>query len=178
MDEVGIETERMWLIPVSQAHFDHHFRLDRDPEVKRFIDGGRPPVAAAVRASIDRAIGSRWSAFDKRGGAFLGWFAATPTDIGERELGYRLARDAWGRGLATEGALTIVDHAFSDRATELVWAQTMTVNTGSRRVLEKCGLRFVRTFFLEWEDPIPGSAHGDVRYELTRSSWEATRTPR
>ncbi len=51
----------------------------------------------------------------------------------------------------------------------------MTVNTASRRVMEHCGLRFVRTFFTEWPEPIAGSEQGDVEYALTRSEWERDR---
>ena len=54
-----------------------------------------------------------------------------------------------------------------------VWAQTMTVNEPSRRVLERSGLRFVRTFHLEWPEPIEGTELGDVEYELLREEWEA-----
>ncbi len=51
----------------------------------------------------------------------------------------------------------------------------MTVNTASRRVMERCGLRYVRTFFDEWPEPIDGSDEGDVEYELTRAEWERGR---
>ncbi len=48
----------------------------------------------------------------------------------------------------------------------------MVVNTGSRRVMEKAGLRYVRTFHQAWPDAIPGDEHGDVEYALTRDEWE------
>jgi RimJ/RimL family protein N-acetyltransferase len=51
----------------------------------------------------------------------------------------------------------------------------MTVNAGSRRVLEKCGMAYVRTFFGQWPEVIEGSEHGDVEYVLTRESWAAGR---
>ena len=47
-----------------------------------------------------------------------------------------------------------------------VFAQTMAVNLASRRVMEKSGLRFVRTFHLTWDDPIPGAEDGEVEYAL------------
>ena len=47
----------------------------------------------------------------------------------------------------------------------------MADNIGSRRVLEKCGLRPVRTFYYPDADLMPGAEHGDVVYELTRSDW-------
>jgi RimJ/RimL family protein N-acetyltransferase len=50
----------------------------------------------------------------------------------------------------------------------------MAVNLGSRRVMEKAGLRFVRTFFQEWPDDIEGAEQGDVEYALTREEWART----
>jgi RimJ/RimL family protein N-acetyltransferase len=47
----------------------------------------------------------------------------------------------------------------------------MTVNTASRRVMEKAGLRFVGTVHQEWPEKLPGDEHGDVRYEITRGEW-------
>ena len=48
----------------------------------------------------------------------------------------------------------------------------MFVNQASRRVMEKAGLSHVRTFHLQWDDPIPGTEHGEVEYEVTRAMWE------
>ncbi|MQS09322.1 GNAT family N-acetyltransferase, partial [Streptomyces alkaliphilus] len=112
-------------------------------------------------------------------GGFLGWFSLRPAhSTGLRpgdglELGYRLRPAVWGRGYATEGARTLVDTAFTDLGAERVVATTMTVNTASRRVLEKAGLALVRTFLEEWPDPIEGAEHGDVEYALTREEWSA-----
>lgn len=52
-----------------------------------------------------------------------------------------------------------------------MFAQTMAVNTRSRRVMEKAGLRHVRTFHPHWADPFPGTEHGEVEYELLREDW-------
>ena len=89
-----------------------------------------------------------------------------------RELGYRLRQASWGNGFATEGSKALIAMAFTDLGLRRVWAQTMTVNTRSRRVMERCGLRYVRTFFLEWPEPIEGSDQGDVEYELTKPEWK------
>jgi len=62
--------------------------------------------------------------------------------------------------------------AFRDLGAQRVWAETMTVNARSRRVMDRCGLRYVRTVHREWEDPIDGAQLGEVEYELTRSDWE------
>lgn len=49
----------------------------------------------------------------------------------------------------------------------------MAVNTASRRVMEKAGLRYIRTFHQDWPEPIPGDEHGEVEYALTKAEWEA-----
>ncbi len=54
-----------------------------------------------------------------------------------------------------------------------VVATTMAVNTGSRRVMEKAGLRYARTVYLDWPEPLDGNEHGDVEYRLLREEWLA-----
>jgi RimJ/RimL family protein N-acetyltransferase len=51
----------------------------------------------------------------------------------------------------------------------------MAVNGASRRVMEKAGLRYVRTFHQPWPDRIEGDEQGDVEYALTREEWGAAR---
>ncbi|MFG1950569.1 GNAT family N-acetyltransferase [Micromonospora sp. NPDC048830] len=182
---VLLETDRLRLRRFDPADADALVELDSDPEVMRFLTGGRPTPAEVVRAEVlprllrgyDRHPGlGRWAAVDRAGGEFLGWFALdAPTDGDgtQAELGYRLRRAAWGRGLATEGSLALVRYAFTTLGLRRVWAETMAVNAASRRVMEKAGLRYVRTFHLDWDDPIAGTEHGEVEYELLRAEWTA-----
>ena len=59
--------------------------------------------------------------------------------------------------------------------TDSVVAETVAINVASRRVMEKVGMRLVRTFHAEWPVRIPGDEHGDVEYAITRQEWEALR---
>lgn len=68
-----------------------------------------------------------------------------------------------------------MDRAFDLLGAQRIVATTMTVNAGSRRVMEKVGLRHVRTFFEQWPEYLEGAEHGDVVYELTREKWLASR---
>ncbi len=86
-------------------------------------------------------------------------------------VGYRLRREAWGRGLATEGGRLMVEPAFAAPYVEKVVASTMAVNTASRAVLAKLGMTQVDTYVGDWDDPIPGWERGEVVYELTRSAY-------
>ena len=54
----------------------------------------------------------------------------------------------------------------------------MTVNLASRRVLEKCGLTYVRTFLEDEQYAVDGADQGYVEYQLTRGDWEAARSSR
>ncbi|MGI8613286.1 MAG: GNAT family N-acetyltransferase [Nocardioidaceae bacterium] len=178
--DVFLETARLRLRRITAADAARLVELDSDPEVMRFITGGKPTSMAAIEHDVLPRLFEeyarfpllgRWAAVSRATGEFEGWFALRPTERGhgdEVELGYRLRRSAWGRGLATEGSRALVHKAFAELEVRRIYAETMAVNTASRRVLEKTGLTLVRTFHLEWDDPIEGDEHGEVEYELTK----------
>jgi RimJ/RimL family protein N-acetyltransferase len=167
-----LDTERLTLRAIRADDIDLLVALDADPDVMRFINGGQATSPAEVAAMVRDAHGHRWLAFERSGDEFVGWFALRPSDDRVRELGYRLRRTAWGKGFATEGATALIAAGFTRLGAGRVWAQTMTVNAASRAVMQRCGLRYVRTFFGDWGDPIEGSELGDVEYELRISDWE------
>jgi RimJ/RimL family protein N-acetyltransferase len=171
-----LETERLALRAITADDVDLLVALDGDPAVMRFINGGRPSTRAEVQDTVQRALGHRWVAYDRATDEFVGWFGMRPSKehARERYLGYRLRRTAWGVGLATEGSQALIAEAFA-RDTERILAQTMTVNARSRRVMERCGLRFLRTFFEHWDEPIGGGELGDVEYELAKPDWDNRR---
>jgi RimJ/RimL family protein N-acetyltransferase len=71
------------------------------------------------------------------------------------------------------GRLTaLIAKAFPELGMCTVHAETMAVHVPSRRVMERCGLRYIRTFRQDWPDPKPGDEHGDVETALSRSEWE------
>ena len=66
-------------------------------------------------------------------------------------------------------------HAFETVALQQVWAETMAVNTASRRVMRKLGMKHVRTELRQWEHPLPGSEEGEVTYQITAEQWAGLR---
>lgn len=177
-----LETGRLILREFTADDVELVVGLHSDPAVMEFLTGGTAQARTAVVEKVlpgfirDYPDRGAWAAFEKESGVFAGWFALSPVEGHDRtvvDLGYRLCRSAWGRGLATEGARALVDKAFGELGVERIVADTMTVNARSRRVLEKAGLRYVRTFFGEWPETIPGAEHGDVDYALDRSEWAA-----
>lgn len=182
---VFLETERLILRQFTAEDVELLVQLDSDPEVMRYLTGGPPTprevlehdhIPHYLQYHRESAGFGFWVALEKETGAFLGWFHFRPNEgdpADEPELGYRLVRSAWGKGYATEGSRAIIRKGFEEFGVRRVYATTMTVNTGSRRVMEKSGLSFVRTFFMDWPDVIDGSEHGDVEYAITREEWEA-----
>jgi RimJ/RimL family protein N-acetyltransferase len=182
-EQVFLETDRLLLRRFTKDDTDLLVELDSDPDVMRFLTGGRPTPREEIEAEILPAFLSYyeryagygfWAAIEKASGAFVGWFVLRPrkgAPIDEPELGYRLRAAAWGNGYATEGSLALIHKAFTELGAKRIWAGTMAVNTRSRRVMEKAGLRFVRTFHQEWPDRIEGEEEGDVEYELYKSDW-------
>ncbi|MEX1171719.1 MAG: GNAT family N-acetyltransferase [Chloroflexota bacterium] len=182
---VYLETERQILRRFTSDDLDDLVALDADPAVMRYINGGRPTPRDEMRDDYlphwlryyerGEAWGF-WATIERETGAFLGWFHLRPQKEDppdEPELGYRLIREAWGRGYATEGSRALIRKAFQELGARRVYATTMVVNESSWRVMEKSGLRYVRTFRADWPDRIEGEEHGDVEYAITRDEWLA-----
>jgi RimJ/RimL family protein N-acetyltransferase len=180
-----LETERMRLRRFTAADVDDLAALHGDPAVMRYIDNHTVPRAVIENQTLPGFLRDyrelppglgHWAAVGKPGREFLGWFGLCPASSrgldGGTELGYRLRPAVWGRGYATEGARALVRKAFTELGLDQVKATTMTVNTASRRVLEKAGLSLLRVFFLDWPEYLDGAEHGDVEYALTRAGWE------
>lgn len=182
-----LETERLVLRTFTEADVDNLFDLDGDPDVTHYLTGGRPTPRDEVQQSIlprflayyqDGLRFGFWAAVEKSTGDFLGWFHFRPragTSPDQPELGYRLRKSAWGKGYATEGSRALIDQGFAEQGVQRVTAETMVVNTRSRRVMEKCGMTPVRVFHQEWPDHVEGDELGDVEYALTRAQWERQR---
>jgi shikimate kinase len=184
---VVLETERLLLRQFTESDVDSLIELDSDPRVIRYLTH-RSPSPDAVRNKIlpgilrdyDRVPGfGTWAAIEKSTGRFIGWFELHVPEGGtgdEAELGYRLRADSWGNGYATEGARALIHRAFTELNVDRVWAETMAVNTRSRRVMARVGLKYLRTFHIKFDHPIPGTEHGEVEYELRRDQYSPAMT--
>ncbi len=179
-----IHTERLLLVPLADRHLDLEVELDSDPEVLRYISGRahtRDEVieSHAARMALGREVPGLgyWMAF-ATDGDFVGLMMLPPAhgpdqpdDPSVADLGYRLLRRYWRHGLATEGARALLRHGFETVGVRRVIAQTMAVNAASRGVMTAAGLTYVRTYFPEYDDPLPGSDQGEVEYEITQAAW-------
>jgi RimJ/RimL family protein N-acetyltransferase len=142
-------TERIALRRFVAGDAGDLLRLDSDPRVMRYINGGKPSTPAEIAAAMKRiprvyelypGLGT-WRAERRDTGAYIGWFTfkyvpKTP----EIEVGYRLLHGAWGQGFATEGASALVRYGFETLGLYRIIGVTHPGNVASQRVLQKAGL--------------------------------------
>jgi RimJ/RimL family protein N-acetyltransferase len=200
MSQPILRTARLLLVPLAERHLELEIQLDSDPEVLRYIAGRARPRDEVVASHARRmALANKvdglgyWMAFGTDGGGrgttpperedegdFIGLMMLPPAHGPDQpddptvcDLGYRLVRRYWRQGLASEASRALLRHAFDAVGQSRVIAQAMAVNAGSRSVMEAIGMRYVRTYFRSWEDPLPGAELGEVEYEMTREMWDS-----
>lgn len=186
MRDVLLETDRLRLRRFTEDDLDALAALDGDPEVMRHISGGIPRTRSEIAERILPAYIAYYDespefgffvAEDRRTGRFLGWFHFRPYkgDEAEIELGYRLIRDVWGQGLATEGSCALILRGFTTLDVPRVVATAFKANAASQRVMEKVGLRHEEDFLYP-EKYLPGwseDARRGVKYGVDREAWLA-----
>jgi RimJ/RimL family protein N-acetyltransferase len=168
-----LQTPNLTLSPCTPNDAANFIALERDPEVMHFLNGGAVDHANTDPSEVTFLMprGTEpyvWTARRKEGDAFVGWFCLFPESDRLAEIGYRLRRQDWGQGLASEGAAALVSWGFKVAGYDKVVACTAAANLGSRRVMEKIGMQHTRT--------IAGSSQDEVWYEVTRSQWAVSET--
>jgi len=153
----GQATSRLVFSHFDDSHIPGLFEMENDPEVMRYINNC-PPVpwkgyTEKIHAWFDQLAKNDprltyWAAHERLTGEFVGWFHLRPNARYDNhvELGYRLRRNFWGRGYATEGSRALLDRAFNELELRYVMAQTLEGNLASRRVMEKAGMQFECSF--------------------------------
>ena len=145
-----IETERLLLRRWREEDREPFYRLNSDVRVMEFFP------ECLTRAHSDSLVDRINEHFKKHGfGLFAADLRKDKTFIGFVgvavpsfkahftpcvEIGWRLAADYWGRGLATEGARAVVKYAFEELALDALVSFTVPRNIRSRRVMEKVGM--------------------------------------
>jgi RimJ/RimL family protein N-acetyltransferase len=151
-----LETERLRLRGLEASDFDAFAAMYADPDVMRFIEGGRPLDRVAAWRSMALHMGhwqlrgyGQWALIERASRVFVGraglWH---PDGWPGLEVGWALARPYWGRGYATEAARAAVGHAFGVIGAEEVISLIRPENTASIRVAERLGGRYDRAIEL------------------------------
>lgn len=144
-----LDTPRLLIRERTLADLESCLEMDRDPEVTRYIAGPwHDPIAhrqfVRHRMVRDFPPGLGYWTIRERSDPerFAGWVLLIP-DHGagpEVEIGWRLVRSAWGRGIASEAAAALIAHAFNTVRLPRVIADIASDNHASLRVARKLGM--------------------------------------
>jgi ribosomal-protein-alanine N-acetyltransferase len=146
-----IETARLRLRPWTDEDLEPWIAMMTDPDVMRYVvpepitRAGAERAARHYREELQRK-GYGWWPIEVKGGTSFGGIillqdvpftaAFTPAV----EVGWLLPREQWGKGLATEGARAVLDHAFGTLNLAEVVALTAAGNLASQRVMQRLGM--------------------------------------
>ena len=168
------EPDRLLIRSLAAADASDLVHALSDPEVMRFSIGGVHTLDDTSRF-IERSICSyeengfgSWALVEKASSRLIGFCGLALQTVEERqetEIGYRLARQFWGQGFASEAASAVLVYGFGQLKLESVIAIVQPENVASVRVVEKIGfscfkecryhdrdVRIYRKTILEWSE--------------------------
>ncbi|MEK6624008.1 MAG: GNAT family N-acetyltransferase [Bdellovibrionota bacterium] len=177
-----LETDRIFLREFVIGDELNLLDLDSDPEVMAFLSDGRPSTLEEANAGLGKICAlyekhqhrlGFWVAIEKSSDQFMGWFLLRPCklhpdNLREIELGYRLKKNFWGKGYATEMSNALIDKGFMEFDLDTIFAKTMKLNSASQNVMRKVGMLFENDFE---ENDFPGKNKEAVRFSITRTRW-------
>jgi RimJ/RimL family protein N-acetyltransferase len=154
---MALMTERLILRPWRDEDLEPFARLNADPVVMEFLGGPRgrdesDALAARIRADMERRGWALWALEVKgpvEGGAagvpFAGFVGLSVPSFNAHftpcvEIGWRLAKEHWGKGYACEAAAACLRFAFENLRLQQVVAFTVPLNKRSIRVMERIGM--------------------------------------
>ena len=171
-----IETERIRLRPFRLQDVDDVLSYASDPEWGRYLPVPQPYGKEDAERFIarqllsDREADVAW-AVEYEGDVVGGINIALDFDNRLGELGYSIARDHWGKGLATEAAKAVIDAAFTAyEELNRIRAMADARNVASQRVMEKVGME--REGLLRQNRMTRGEFIDEAWYGLLRTGWE------
>ncbi len=148
---VELRTERLLLRAWSDRDREPFAALNADPEVMchfpaRLSRSESDLLADRIEEDLARDGWGLWALEEPATGRFLGFVGLARPSFEAHftpavEIGWRLARDAWGHGFATEAASTVAAFAFEELALDEVVSFTVPANERSRAVMRRLAMR-------------------------------------
>lgn len=150
------ETARLQLREFTVAEAAELYRLNADLDALRFTGDAPFRDVAEARAFLagydvyHRTGYGRWSVYRTGDGAYLGWCGlALQAGRDDVDIGFRLPRERWNRGYATEAARGALELGFGHYGLPKIVGRAMRGNVASRRVLEKLGMTPARVLLAD-----------------------------
>lgn len=171
-----LATERLRLEPFDEVHLDGLNSMNSDPEVMRYI--GPPENREKTIEVINRVTRrwlehgySWWTFIERASGEIVGAGCIqnlrksgdSPDPTCPLEIGWRLRRDRWHQGLASEAAIAMAEFAFLTLNADLLLAVCHPDNAASAAVMRRLGMRY--RGIEDWYDKPMAT------YEMTADNW-------
>ncbi len=174
-----IRTDRLLLRQWHTDDLEPFAALNADPEVMRYfpsvLDRARSDaLAERARSHLEEHGWGLW-AVETDDHGFIGFVGLVRQDFPAHftpaiEVGWRLTRDAWGHGYATEAALAAVRFGFDQLALDEIVSMTAVGNIRSRSVMERLGMtRDPADDFDHPRVPLGHPIRAHVLYRVSRS---------
>ncbi|MCM2427266.1 GNAT family N-acetyltransferase [Streptomyces sp. RKAG337] len=144
-----LRTDRLLLRRWRDSDLEPWAEMNADPEVREHLgELLTPEQCAASVARFEEGFEERgfgWFAVEVADtGRFIGFAGLDPVDEGFAftgvEIGWRLSRQAWGHGYATEAALAVLEFGFGTLALPEILAVTTATNVRSQAVMRRIGM--------------------------------------
>ncbi len=180
-----IETERLYLRQWQASDFAVFAEINADPEVMKYFPKLlSPKVSDIIASKCQQLIANQgWGLWavslkdrSKENGAFIGFVGLNDTHADMSfapavEIAWRLHKDYWGQGYATEAARAALNFAFTELSLDEVVSFTAVINKRSQLVMERLGMMNTRAnFYHPSLDPNHRLAE-HVLYNMTRQQW-------
>ena len=171
-----LETDRLILRDLQESDLPALIALNQDPEVMQYFP---KPYSQAESLRLYQGIQdevkaygySLWAVEEKSSQEFIGLVGLHRSDLqifaGKEavEIGWRLRKEFWNRGYATEAAQACLDFAFQQAGLSEVYSFTSLLNLPSQKVMQKLGMEFVKEFDNE-KVPADSPLHRHVLYRI------------
>lgn len=182
-----LQTSRLLLRRWTDEDLAVFAALNADPQVMehfpKLLDRAESDAAAArIRTHFDQRGYGLWAVAVQGGAPFIGFVGLNVPTFEARftpcvEIGWRLAREHWGHGYATEAARAALAFAFDELKLDKIVSFTVPANIRSRSVMEKIGLRHSPADdFLHPALPSGHPLQLHVFYRLSRAEWQTGRS--
>lgn len=152
MEARQLTTDRLLLRQWVESDLDPFAALNADPEVMEFFPAPltraqSDALAERARVDLDRQGYGLWAVQVSATGEFIGftglaWQTFPAHFTPALEVGWRLARAAWGHGYASEAAVAALAHGFDATDVDEIVSITARGNIRSRRVMERLGMAY------------------------------------
>lgn len=178
---VVLESERLTLRQWKESDIPVFVELNSDSEVMRYFPETRSEqqsreMVSIVSAGIDSVGWGFWAAELKESHEFIGFVGlnSVPATLPFSpciEVGWRLHKQYWGRGYATEGGNISLAYAFEQLELEEVVSFTTESNYQSRRVMERLAMENSGQNFKYPHLPAEHPLSEHVLYRISKSQW-------